>query len=293
MGEKKMRSVKIFADSTSDLTPEILAAYDIGIVPLYVSFDTATYRDGLDLDTRQLYDLVEKTGRLPKTAAPSPADFSAAFAPHIAAGQDIVYIGISTELSSTCHNALLAATEFPPGRVEVVDSRNLSSGIGLLVLQACDLARQGRSSGEIAAAVRALVPKVRTSFVIDTLDYLYMGGRCTALQSILGSLLRIRPVIKVIDGKMLPAQKLRGPRQNALRSILEETLQDQANIAPGRMMVTHSLGQEDAEYLQAELAKALPSNEIIITKAGCVISSHCGPRTVGILYLRKQALRPE
>jgi len=282
-----MSSVKIFADSTSDLTPEILATCDIGVVPLYVRFDAATYRDGLDLDARQLYDLVEKTGRLPKTAAPSPADFIAAFAPHIATGQDIVYIGISTELSSTCQNALLAAAEFPPGRVEVVDSRNLSSGIGLLVLQACDLARQGRGASEIASAVRALVAKVQTSFVIDTLEYLYKGGRCTALQSILGSLLRIRPVIKVIDGKMLPAQKVRGPRLNALQSILEDTLRDQENIAPGRIMVTHSLGREDAEYLQAELAKALPNNEIIITNAGCVISSHCGPRTVGILYLRK------
>ena len=282
-----MRPVKIFTDSTSDLTAEILKEFQIAIVPLYVTFDKQAFRDGLDLTTEMLYELVEQLGQLPKTAAPTPLDFRDAFRPWIDSGHDIVYISLSAQISSTWQNARIAAAEFPPGRIHIIDSQNLSTGIGLLVLKACDHVLEGLAADEIAARIREYVPRVRTAFVIDTLDYLYKGGRCSAVQNFMSSLLRIRPIVKVVDGKMILGQKLRGPRQHALNHMLQEVLDNQAIIDPQRIIVTHSQGYADALYLKEQLEQTFQDCQVILTDAGCVISSHCGPKTVGIIYLEK------
>lgn len=282
-----MGVVKIFTDSTSDLTDEIIRKYDISVVPLYVSFDNETYRDGIDINTKELYDLVDKYKMLPKTSAPSPTDFYNAFKPYIDEGKDIIYIGLSSELSSTLQNAKIAASEFPDNRIEIVDSLNLSTGIGLLVLKAVDYANEGMGIKEIAEKIRKKVPLVRTSFVIDTLEYLYKGGRCTALQSFIGGMLKIKPIVKVVDGKMVLGQKARGKRNKILKKMLDNTIKESHNIDLDRIMVTHSMGLEDARYLKKELEDNLNVKEVIITDAGCVISSHCGPNTVGILYICK------
>lgn len=281
-----MNDVKIFTDSTSDLTPEIIRENDISIIPLYVNFDEKSFIDGVNISTKELYKKVEEYGMLPKTAASSPSDFYNAFKPYIDEGKDIVFIGLSSELSSHLQNALLAANDFPEGRIHIVDSLNLSSAIGLLVMKAVDFKNQGFSAVEIAEKVRALVPKVRTAFVIDTLDYLYKGGRCSALANFVGGVLKIRPIVKVADGKMILAQKLMGKREKALTTMLNNVIKEKDNIDTERVMVTHSIS-DDADFLVSELAKNLEVKEIIEAQAGCVISSHCGPNTIGILYIEK------
>lgn len=282
-----MHNIKIFTDSTSDLTKEILDLYDISVVPLYVTFEDAAYRDGIDINSIELYKKVEACNKLPKTAAPSPADFQKAFKPYIDEGKSILYIGLSSQISSTIQNAKIAAGDFPEGSIEIVDSLNLSSGIGLLVLKACDYVKEGLTVKQISGKLQEHIDKVKTAFIIDTLDYLYMGGRCTALQNFISGVLKIRPVVQVVEGKMILAQKLRGKREKSLETMLNNVLKDKENISPERIMITHSMGQEDANALKEQLEKSINAEEIIITEAGCVISSHCGPNTVGILYIQK------
>lgn len=286
-GDHRMRDVKIFTDSTSDLTPEIIIDNNISQVPLYVNFEDKSFKDGIDINTTALYEAVKEKGKLPKTAAASPSDFYTAFKPYIDEGKDIIFISLSSKLSSNLQNAAIATSEFDKGRIELVDSLNLSTGIGLLVMKAVDYAKEGLDVHEIAGRIRELVPKVKTAFIIDTLEYLYKGGRCNALQNFFGNVLKIRPVVQVVNGSMILAQKIRGKRQKALSIMLQNVLKDKGNIQLDRITVTHSMSDEDAKYLKRELERAIPAKEIIITNAGCVVSSHCGPNTVGILYISK------
>ncbi|WP_438446347.1 DegV family protein [Gorillibacterium sp. sgz5001074] len=284
-----MSTIQIMADSTCDLTPELIEANGIRIIPLYVVFDDRTYRDGRDLTTGQLYDRVAELGSLPRTSAPSPADFVEVFQPAVASGCSVVYISISSELSSTYQNACIAAAEFPEGAVQVVDSRNLSTGIGLTVLKAADYVRQGMTSAvELAARLREDTARVEAEFVIDTLDYLHKGGRCSGTQLFIGSLLRIHPVIKVTDGRMIVAEKLRGRMDKAAAGLLDRALEHRDRIDRTRVFVTHSMAPDTAQWLKERLEQELGSANVIVTDAGCVISSHCGPGTVGILLMMKQ-----
>ncbi|OZB96445.1 DegV family protein [Paenibacillus sp. XY044] len=282
-----MSHVKIFADSTCDLPADWVKARDIGIIPLYVTFGDQNYRDGVDLTTPELYAKVEQTGSLPKTAAPSPSDFIAAFTPFVEEGRDIVYISLSSELSSTYQNALIAGEEFPEGRITVVDSRNLTTGIGLLVMKAVAAAEQGKSAREIAAIVESVKPLVETEFVIDSLEYLYKGGRCSGMQNFMSSLLKIRPVIKVIDGKMTPAYKVRGKREKALEQMVNNALDKKGEMDNDLIFVTHSMAAEDAEAIKKLLEEKTGAREVALSDAGCVISSHCGAKTIGIIYSKK------
>lgn len=281
-----MAKVKIFADSTCDLPSQLVEQHQIGIVPLYVLFNDEIYRDGIDITTPDLFKKVEELRILPTTAAPSPGDFINAFTPSIEEGYDIVYIGLSSKLSVNLNNARLAAEELPPGKLEVVDSMNLSTGIGLLVLEAVDLVEKGLDARAIAAEIRSLATKVETEFVIDTLDYLYKGGRCSGLTHFVGSMLKIRPSIKVVDGGMVPSSKFRGSRAKALQGLLDLVLAQKDNISPKRAFVTHSISP-DGPFLQAGLQDHTALKEVLISRAGCVISSHCGPNCIGILYIRK------
>ncbi|PYY28466.1 DegV family protein [Paenibacillus illinoisensis] len=278
-----MSRIKIFADSTSDLNPNWIKTHDIGIIPLYVVFGDESLKDGVEITPEQLYERVSKDGRLPKTAAPSPADFIKAFQPYIEQGDDILYISLSSELSSTYQNALLASSEFSEGRISVVDSLNLSSGIGLLVMKAVHAAQKGQSLKEITHLVEAVKPNVRTEFVIDTLEYLHKGGRCSGMQNLIGSLLKIRPVIRVTDGKMSPAYKVRGKREKALDQMLQNTLSEKQRIDTDLIIVVHTMAEEDALELQKSLQDQT-GGRVELTTAGCVICSHCGPKTIGIIY---------
>ena len=281
-----MSRIKIFADSTSDLPKAWVQQHEVGIVPLYAVFGDESLKDGVEISPEQLYARVDREGRLPKTAAPSPADFMAAFGPYIDQGYHILYISLSSELSSTYQNALLASGEFPDGRVTVFDSLNLSSGIGVLVMKAVQAAEQGKSITEIVDLLTEIRPKVDTEFVIDTLDYLYMGGRCSGMQNLIGSLLKIRPVIKVIDGKMTPAYKVRGKREKAIDQMLNNALSNVDVMDNDTIIVVHSMCEEDALLLQKTLKEQTKAKHIELATAGCVISSHCGPKTIGLIHVK-------
>lgn len=282
-----MAKVKIFADSTSDLPAEWLSRYDIGIVPLYVVFGNETFRDGVDIVPTDIYQRVAGEGNLPKTTAPSPKDFMDAFGPHIERGQDIVYISLSSKLSSTYQNAKIAAEEFSEGRIHVFDSFTLCSGIGLLVMKAAKAAEKGDTLDEIVTMLERCRPLVETQFVIDTLEYLYKGGRCSGMQNFIGSLLQIRPVLKLVDGNIIPAYKIRGKKEKAVQQMLDNALADRDNMDDDLVLVAHTLAEEEALKLAAILREQTGVREVAVTEAGCVISSHCGPHTVAIMYTRK------
>lgn len=282
-----MSIVKIFADSTSDLPQDWKDTYDIGVIPLYVVFGDETYRDGMDITPEIVYGRVAANGSLPKTAAPSPADFMAAFTPVINAGDDIVYISLSAQLSSTYQNALLAAGEYPEGRIRVVDSKTVCGGIALQVMKAVTAARSGFGAGEIAAMLEQARDRVVTEFVVDTLDYLYMGGRCSGMQNLIGSLLKIRPLLRMIEGSIVPVNKIRGKKEKALEQMLQNALLNVDRLDNELLIIAHTMADEDAQYLQSALREATGVNEIALINAGCVIGSHCGPQTVGLMYMLK------
>lgn len=279
--------IKIFADSTCDLPSPWIEEHDIGIVPLYVVFGEDSLRDGVDITPVELYAKVEETGGLPKTAAPSPSDFICAFSPFIDQGDDILYISLSSELSSTYQNAVIAAEELPSGRVTVIDSRNLSSAIGLLVMKAVHAANEGKSIPQIVDVLNSYTDQVECEFVIDTLDYLYKGGRCSGMQNLIGSLLKIRPVIKVVNGTMTPAYKVRGKKEKALEQMLSNALERAGEMDNDLIIVVHTMAESEARMLQKALQEKTGAKQVSLSTAGCVISSHCGPHTVGLMYTKK------
>ncbi|MDR5658985.1 DegV family protein [Serpentinicella sp. ANB-PHB4] len=280
-----MGNVQIITDSTCDLTPDIIRDNSIKVVPLYVTFnENMTYKDGVDITPAKLYEEVKVLGQTPKTAAPSPADFCEVFRPCIDKGQDIIYIGLSSQISSTIQNAKIAACEFPEGRVKVIDSQNLSAGIGYLVLKAVDLANKGLDIKTISNDIVQLVPKVKTFFAIDTLEYLYKGGRCSSVENFFGSMLKIRPILHLAEGRIHVHQKIRGKRKKLLDSMLEILNTDKNQINTNKIIINHSMCEEDAEYLRSQISQLIKCEQIITVKAGCVISSHCGPNTFSIVY---------
>ena len=282
-----MNKVVIFSDSTCDLMPETIKEFDIHIVPLYVNFKDESFKDGVDMTSPLLYEKVEKTGIMPKTSAATVKDFVDAFTPFISDGYDVFYTGISSKMSVNMQNVLAAASEFDDDRVYVSDSLNLSSDIGLLVLRACKLRDEGKSAKEIKEIIDELAYHVKGGFVIKSMDYLYKGGRCSALSKIFGTILKIKPFIRVKNGSMYVHKKPRGKFHSAIDVMIEEAIADLPNMDTDYIMVTHSLGDEYAKYIIDKL-KEKTDIPIMETYAGCVISSHCGKGTIGILYILKE-----
>ena len=282
-------TVNIITDSTSDLGPDLAARFNIRVIPLYVFAGGKTYTDGVNITLPELFQSVQETGQLPKTSAPTVADFTTAFR----APGDSIYMGLSSKLSATCQNAMMArdtlmAENSTERSIFVIDSLNLSTGLGALVLKAADLRDQGLPAAEIARQISDSVSKIRTSFIVETLDYLYKGGRCSALQNIVSSILHIRPIITVrSDGTLGIKAKTRGSRARALQVMIDDFLQDLPNVDLKRVFISHTGCLEDAEYMRSKLLEAAPIQEVLITTNGCVIASHCGPDTTGILYLLK------
>lgn len=286
-GLNKMNKVAIITDSTCDLSKEIIESRNIKVLPLYVRFGEDTYRDGIDITTDRLYELVEQKNEIPKTSAVSPGDFIEAFEPLIKDGYDIIYTGIGSSLSGTFQSAHIASLEFPENRIYLVDSKNLSTGIGLLVLKACDLRDRGLSASDIKDRLLEIVPKVRSQFAIKTLDYLHKGGRASGTAKLLGTMLRIKPIIQVRDGKMDVYTKTMGKMSRALDVMLTDYINLGEQIDLDYVMITHSQAGKLVDYMSEIVNQKLKPNKLFVTEAGCVISSHCGPGTIGILYIVK------
>lgn len=283
--------VMIIADSTCDLNKDYLKENNIVILPLHVSFpgDDKDYLDGVNLDAETVYKKVEEIGNTPKTGAANVNQFIELFQKYIDENYDIIYTGIGSGLSSSYQNAVLASQEFPEGRIEIVDSQNLSTGTGLLVCKMVDFRNEGLDVHQIAEKVRELVPLVSAKFCIDRLDYLHKGGRCSGMTKLFAHLLNLHPVAKVINGKLTVYKTPRGKYRKAVDAQIQEFLEDLPNIDLTRVFVTDS-GHMDGEdeYVIQELSKHMDPSKIVHTTAGCVISSHCGPKTIGILYILKE-----
>ena len=277
---------QITSDSTCDLSPEQLEKYNIRLLPLYVDMDGRTLRDGVDVKPDDIYAHVAAGGGLPKTAAVNMADYVRAFTELSAKNDFVIHVCISLYFSCCYQNAKLAAADFE--NVYVVDSRNLSTGHGLVVLEAERMAREGMEPEAIVAALEELTGRVEASFILDRLDYMKMGGRCSAVTLLGANLLRLRPCIEVRDGKMGVGKKYRGSFEKCLVQYITDKLGGRTDLELRRVFITHSGLPEQTVQKAVETVQSLQKFEqIAVTRAGCTVSSHCGPGTIGVLFIRK------
>ena len=279
--------VKIVSDSTCDLSPELLKRYQVDILPLHICLGDEEYRDGADITPPEIYRWADAHKTTPKTSAPSIPEAVSLLRPYAEKGNEVICFAISEEMSSSAAVMRLAAQELDAGdRVFVVNSQNLSTGIGLLVIEAAVLAARGADAQTVLERIEKLKPLVRASFVVDTLVYLHRGGRCSGLSAMLGSTLKLHPQIVVSQGKMHPAKKYRGRMESVVLSYARDLEEDLKKARPERVFITHS-GCERAivDRVRDYLASLGIFEEILETRAGGVISSHCGPGTLGVLFI--------
>lgn len=278
-------NIKISADSTCDLSPELIARYDIGISPLYIVRDGESLVDGVDITPDEIYAHVEAGGSICSTAAVSVYDYVEFFRKELESADAVVHFHISGDMSACYQNACIAAAEV--GNVYPVDARNLSTGIGLLVLEAAELARAGQlTAQEIQERMNQRRELLDVSFVVEQLGYLRKGGRCSSVAALGANMLSLRPCIQVKDGKMGVGKKYRGAYQKCLLQYVKERLEGRNDIDLHRIFITESGGftPEEVAEVEAAVRGYQPFEEVLHTRAGCTVSSHCGPRTLGILY---------
>ena len=281
--------IVIASDSTCDLSPELIEQYGVQILPLGVALGERQYTDGVDIDPDFIYEHYEKTGVLPKTSAINIAECEDFFKKHTADGASVILFTISSDMSSTNNNARLAAESCE--RAYVVDGRNLSTGGGLLVLKACEMAAEGKSPEEIVETCNSLAPCVDASFIIDSLEFLYKGGRCSALAAFGANMLSLKPCIVVKDGKMGVGKKYRGKFSAMLPKYVNDRLGDASDVIKDHIFITHAgCEQSVVDACVTEVRAIAPEANIHITRAGCTISSHCGRNTLGVLFIRTHAI---
>lgn len=282
-----MNSIKLFADSVSDLPKFWIKRYDIGIVPLYITLGNKAYKDMLEITSTELYRRVEEEGKIPKTAAPSPEDFYRAFEPEISAGKNILYISMSSKVSSTYQNAHMAAMEFPAGRVRIVDSMHLSASYALLVIRAARALEAGQFLDEVIAEIEKTREKVEIDIFVDRLDYLHKGGRVSSVQHLIGNMLKVRPVLKIVKGEILSVQKYRGKMEKAIEPILQKMVSHKDKICPNLVVIAQTLAEQMAERIRSYLLEHAEFKEVVIIEGGCAICSHTGPNAIAVSYVKK------
>lgn len=283
-----MNKVRIVADSTCDLSRELIEKYDITVVPLCIVLDDKTYFDGEDITPDEIYAWSDAHNATPKTAAVPFDRIADAFRTAAAEGGDVIFFGISSDMSTTCNVARIVAEDEGFTRVFVIDSKNLSTGIGLQVIRAAELAADGRSAEEIVADIEAARGLVRASFVVDDLTFLARGGRCSSFARTAANILNLHPEIVVKDGKMGATKKYRGKMRGVLADYVDDLIPALKNADPRRVFITHSgCDSEIIDIVKSKLESLDIFDEILITRAGGVISSHCGPSTLGVLFYEK------
>ena len=278
-------NIKISADSTCDLSPELIQRYDIGISPLYIVRDGESLVDGVDITPDEIYAHVEAGGSMCSTAAVAVYDYEEFFRKELESADAVVHFHISGDMSACYQNACIAAEEV--GNVYPVDARNLSTGIGLLVLEAAELAQKGElTAREIQERMNQRRELLDVSFVVEQLGYLRKGGRCSSVAALGANMLSLRPCIQVKDGKMGVGKKYRGAYQKCLLQYVKDRLEGRDDIDLRRIFITESGGftPEEVAEVEAAVRSYQPFEEVLHTRAGCTVSSHCGPRTLGILY---------
>ncbi len=283
------KPIVLCADSTCDLGPELVERYNVKVYPFHVLLDGQTYSDGVDLVPDDIYRVYKEKGMLPKTAAINMAEYLEYFQSFVDEGFEVIHINLGAGLSSSHNNARMAAEELEG--VYVVDSANLSTGSGLLVIEAAERIEAGMEAAKIAEELRELVTKSHASFVIDTLEFLHKGGRCSALARFGANLLGLKPCIEVNNtdgGKMGVGKKYRGTLEKCLTQYVKDRLEGRDDLKLDRVFITHSGISDERIELVRELVKQYADfEEILVTRAGCTVSSHCGPNTLGVLFMTK------
>jgi len=282
------KPIVLCADSTCDLSQELIDRYNVKILPMHVNLDGGTYSDGVDIAPDDIYAVYREKKTLPTTAALNMDEFMEFTRPFIEAGNDVICITLGSALSTTYNNCRLAALELEG--LYAIDSNNLSTGFGQVVIAAAERIAAGMPVEQIVEEVSAFTKKVDASFVVDNLEFLHKGGRCSAVAMLGANVLKLKPCI-VVDtdgGKMGVEKKYRGTLERCLAEFVGDRLADPDSICTDRIFITHSgISEERIALVKAEIEKRMSFDEILITRAGCTISSHCGPNTLGILFARK------
>lgn len=281
--------VKILTDSTSDLSRELLERYGVDVIPLYVHLDEKEYKDGSDITPDEIIRIVEEKKIVPKTSAPSVDDVIEIYNRY--PDSELVVFCISETMSASASVMRLAADALDrTEQVFVVNSKSLSTGIGLLIIEASIMAGKGMSGREIYEEINKLIPCVDASFVVDTLTYLHRGGRCSGIAAFAGTALKLHPQINLVDGVMIPGKKFRGGISEVIMKYVKEKEQDFLGARPDRIFVTCRGVDNIVLESVCEYIKSLGRfNEILVTGTGSVITAHCGPGTLGVLFLRQSS----
>lgn len=277
--------VRFTADSTCDMSPEFIARYDVRVIPLSVELGGTFYKDGIDIHPDDIFAQVGRGADLPKTSAINVDEYRQVFTELLEDCDAILHFDISSEFSSCWQNACIAAEGLP---VYCIDTRHLSTGIAMMLAEAADRIEAGMDPAKAAEEVRALADKIEMSFIIDRLDYLYKGGRCSMVAMLGANVLHLRPCIEVTGGKMVVGKKYRGTYERCARAYLADKLKDAASIDPRRVFLPHTgLTDEAVAEIRRIATEAVPFAEVYIVRAGCSITSHCGENVFGIAYMRK------
>lgn len=279
--------IRIAADSTCDLSKELIDKYNISIIPLHIVLEDKEYRDGFDITPDEIYEWSDKNNTTPKTSAVGFEDAENAIKPIADTDDEMIIFTISEKMSTTANVFRMAAEELEvEDKVSVIESANLSTGIGLLVIEAAIMAADGRTREEIVDFIEDMKPRVRSSFVVDTLTYLHRGGRCSSVAVLAGGMLKLHPKIVVENGAMLATKKYRGKIDSVILDYAKEMEEDLKQAKKDRVFITHSgCSQETIDSVKEYLESLGQFEEILITRAGGVISSHCGPGTLGVLFI--------
>ena len=280
--------IRILSDSTCDLSQELLQRYGIGIIPLNIVLDGKSYEDGRDISPDQIYAWADEHKSVPKTAACAPGRVKEIFEKYLQKDEEIICFSISASMSSTYDIMRAVARETgAENKISVINSQSLSTGNGLLVIAAAEMALSGMKRQEIVDEIKKLRSRVSASFVVDTLSYLHRGGRCSGVSALLGTTLRLHPQISVTDGKMQPGQKYRGKMHKVIAEYAQDHLEEMKTARKNHVFVTHSgCGEKEIAAALSQVQALNYFDEIHVTRAGGVISSHCGPGTLGVLYIR-------
>lgn len=280
------KPVVITCDSTCDLSKELQERFDIKIIPLTITLGDDTFLDGQGFSPKEMYARYRADGTLPKTSAVGVQEFIDFFSKFINAGYEVVHLDISSELSASFNNAVLAANEMEG--VYPVDSRMLSSGVALLAIEGAACRDRGMSASDIAARLTGLTDKVNTSFVLDTLEFMWKGGRCTGFTALGANVLKLKPALEMKDGKLGVYKKYRGNINNVYKQYIRERLEGK-KVRPEFVFVTES-GEIEPQVVQEliDLVKELTgANEVIHSDTGCTVTTHCGPKTMGVLFIEE------
>ncbi len=273
------QTVKVVTDSTADMKSETLQRLDVTMVPLMVLMGDQTYRDGMDITSFEFYQRLPQLSKLPTTSQPSPGNFMKVFEDALADGSSVISLHLSSKLSGTYQNALVASQNFEPGRVRVFDTQMVSAGTAMFVNTAVEMARAGKAVGEIEAEMHDLRNRMKLIAVVDTLEYLHKGGRIGGLRSFMGSLLNVKPILQLKDGEVQPLAQVR-TRAKALQRVAD-IIKDMGKIE--RMAIMHAVDPDGAGELANLLAPVFPLKDMYISDIGPVIGAHTGPRTIGIV----------